>query len=105
MPIIVHCPCGAQFRVRDEYAGKKAQCPTCGEAVVIPTEADQTPSYVAAPGASGNEPEGEIPHPLRPQSLLFPPPAGGRAINGLPASIRGCSGWGGSAGWRVCWSG
>ncbi len=59
MPISVHCPCGAQFRVRDEYAGKKAQCPTCGEPVVIPT-ADQSPAYMAAPGAAMHEPGGEF---------------------------------------------
>ena len=37
MPITVNCQCGHQFRVRDEYAGKKAQCPNCGDPVVIPS--------------------------------------------------------------------
>ena len=36
MPITVSCDCGHQFRVRDEYAGKRAQCPACGDPVVIP---------------------------------------------------------------------
>ncbi len=36
MPITVACDCGHQFRVRDEYAGKKAQCPACGDPVAIP---------------------------------------------------------------------
>jgi len=41
MPISVSCACGAALRVRDEAAGKKAKCPKCGAAVLIPAaEAD-----------------------------------------------------------------
>ena len=36
MAIHVRCDCGALFQVREEYAGKKGQCPTCGNLVMIP---------------------------------------------------------------------
>lgn len=50
MPITVNCQCGHQFRVRDEYAGKKAQCPNCGEPVVIPQASAQPASLGESPG-------------------------------------------------------
>lgn len=53
MPITVNCSCGHQFRVRDEYAGKKAQCPNCGEPVLIPHAAD--------PSATVNESPADFP--------------------------------------------
>ncbi len=80
MPITVHCPCGAQFRVRDEYAGKKAQCPTCGEAVIIPVTADEPPSYVAAPGAV-HEPGGDVPQYPSPSPSATSPWIGRRSGN------------------------
>lgn len=40
MSITVTCECGAEFRVRSEYAGKRTQCPTCGEILLIPTPED-----------------------------------------------------------------
>ena len=37
MPIAVACPhCDWKGRVKDELAGKKGKCPTCGELVPIP---------------------------------------------------------------------
>lgn len=50
MPITVNCECGHQFRVRDEYAGKKAQCPACGEPVMIPLATFQSPMMNESPG-------------------------------------------------------
>ena len=90
MPITVHCPCGAQFRVRDEYAGKKAQCPTCGEAVIIPMTADEPPSYVAAPGAV-HEPIGEIPQYPAPSAMApyVPRRSGNRWFAGLDSGLFG----------------
>lgn len=49
MPITVHCDCGHQFRVRDEYAGKKAQCPGCGDPVMIPMATFQPASLSDSP--------------------------------------------------------
>jgi hypothetical protein len=50
MPITVNCDCGHQFRVRDEYAGKKAQCPACGDPVMIPSGTFQPPTMNESPG-------------------------------------------------------
>lgn len=37
MPIDVSCPsCSGSFKVKDEYAGKRAKCPKCGEPMTIP---------------------------------------------------------------------
>ncbi len=35
MPIAVNCGCGKQFRVPDEYAGKKIKCTSCGEMRIV----------------------------------------------------------------------
>jgi predicted Zn finger-like uncharacterized protein len=48
MPISVHCPsCSAAFKVKDEYAGKRAKCPKCSEPLTIPAAA--APPEPAAP--------------------------------------------------------
>jgi hypothetical protein len=37
MPITVTCPsCSVTFKTKDEYAGKRAKCPKCGEPLTIP---------------------------------------------------------------------
>lgn len=46
MAIPVHCECGAVFEVRDEYAGKKGLCPTCGTQVLIPQPGEVVPPKV-----------------------------------------------------------
>lgn len=35
------CPCGRQLQAREEDVGKKARCPSCGEVMTIPAEADE----------------------------------------------------------------
>lgn len=51
MPIAVTCPsCSATFNVKDEYAGKRAKCPTCAEPLTVPGGAAPTPA--ARPKAS-----------------------------------------------------
>src|SRR5712672_1743515 len=36
--LLVTCPgCGKKLQVKDELAGKKAKCPTCGSPFAIPT--------------------------------------------------------------------
>jgi hypothetical protein len=37
MPISFDCPCGKNFTVGDEYAGKRTKCPACGAPLVVPT--------------------------------------------------------------------
>jgi len=36
MPIAVRCACGKEYRFKDEYAGRRAKCPACGQVVRIP---------------------------------------------------------------------
>jgi hypothetical protein len=36
MPIVVRCACGKEYHFKDEYAGRRAKCPACGQVVRIP---------------------------------------------------------------------
>jgi len=36
MAISVRCRCGGEFAAKDEHAGRRARCPTCGDVLVIP---------------------------------------------------------------------
>lgn len=57
MPITVNCPsCSVTFKTKDDYAGKRAKCPKCGEPLTIPAVVDTVlmppPAKVAAPVAA-----------------------------------------------------
>lgn len=49
MPVVVTCRCGQSFRAIDELAGKRVNCPSCGQPLAIPplppatSSADDTP--------------------------------------------------------------
>jgi DNA-directed RNA polymerase subunit RPC12/RpoP len=47
MPIPVSCVCGRQFKVPDEYAGRKIKCPACTGALSV-TTAPEAPRPVEA---------------------------------------------------------
>lgn len=50
--IKVHCPCGKVLNVKDEYAGKRGKCPSCGATNQIPQlAAASTPVASTAPAA------------------------------------------------------
>ena len=36
MPIPVKCECGRSMKVKDELAGKRGKCPSCGTMLLIP---------------------------------------------------------------------
>lgn len=38
MSIVFRCDCGRQLQVKDEFAGKKGKCPSCGAEVDIPDQ-------------------------------------------------------------------
>ncbi len=65
MAIRVMCECGREINVKDELAGKKGKCPSCGAVIRVPTleevatrqAADEKPAE--APPTPGAEPEGE----------------------------------------------
>ncbi|GAB4142761.1 MAG: hypothetical protein Tsb009_13290 [Planctomycetaceae bacterium] len=42
MPILVTCSCGAQYRVKDEHAGRQTNCPQCGELMTVPDVTDSS---------------------------------------------------------------
>jgi hypothetical protein len=64
MPIVLRCPCGRVLKARDEFAGSRAECPTCGRVVQIPS-ANQ-----AAPAA---EPRFDEAAPTPIEEFLDPP--------------------------------
>ncbi|MEZ6064633.1 MAG: hypothetical protein R3B90_02745 [Planctomycetaceae bacterium] len=62
MAISLTCPCGRKLRAKDEYAGTRAECPTCGRQLTIPEVGDsldlgepvrETASPPPLPGQSG----------------------------------------------------
>ena len=43
MPIEVACQCGKSFKAKDEHAGLRAKCPSCGAAIDIPKARSDPP--------------------------------------------------------------
>ena len=84
MPIKLNCPkCRKPFRVRDESAGMRVKCPTCGAVLLVP--ANPSPSSFLPESHAGTSPasaatKAETGHqtaPEEPDSLLddLPPPS------------------------------
>jgi hypothetical protein len=48
MPISMRCECGKELQAKDEFAGRRTQCPDCGRELVIPGQAAANP-YQAGP--------------------------------------------------------
>lgn len=48
MAIVVECGCGKRFGAREELAGKTLACPSCGQALTVPSAAPATPPPAAA---------------------------------------------------------
>jgi hypothetical protein len=50
MSVVVDCKCGRQFKVKEEYAGRKGHCPACGTQFTVPATPtqDRKPTAVAA---------------------------------------------------------
>src|SRR5215471_4746586 len=44
MSIPIQCECGRKLKARDEFAGTRAECPTCGRTLSIPPAADTAPA-------------------------------------------------------------
>ena len=49
MAISVTCACGKQFKVKDELAGKRGKCSSCGQVLSIPTLASSADQEKATP--------------------------------------------------------
>ena len=55
MSIVITCKCGKKCTVPEEYAGKYAKCPACGQAIPIPASGQP-----AAASAAGREDAGKL---------------------------------------------
>lgn len=70
MAIIVTCTCGAQFRAKDEHAGRQANCPHCGESMTIPMEISDDSE--GGPDVEDYPEEGDPPLPRKKRSWFKP---------------------------------
>ena len=52
MSISIQCSCGRKLKARDEFAGTRAECPTCGKTIVIPAAAHQPGATAKGENAS-----------------------------------------------------
>ncbi|MBO0699220.1 MAG: hypothetical protein J2P46_12560 [Zavarzinella sp.] len=58
MPISIACPrCNWKGRVKDELAGRKGKCPTCGELIPIPLKGSPPPVPAGAKAAVDDAPD------------------------------------------------
>src|SRR3989337_345747 len=60
--IAITCFCGKTLKVKDELAGKRGKCPSCGEAIVVPS-----PRRARTDG-TGKSPPAETPERAHPPS-------------------------------------
>jgi hypothetical protein len=77
MSIAVICQCGKKFQAKDEHAGLKTKCPSCGLPLIIPPAAER-PAAVRAgtPTAlTASTPAPAIPAPAAPASAALAPAA------------------------------
>lgn len=51
MAIFVTCPCGRQLAARDEHAGKRVRCPSCGRELMVPILSPVSPASAPIPQA------------------------------------------------------
>jgi hypothetical protein len=81
MAISLKCTCGLQLRVKDEAAGKRLKCPSCGKTLRIP-QRTVTPPLESAPNEHSAMPELSCEDPNRSRVARF-----------LPSRSRGSSGF------------
>jgi hypothetical protein len=60
MPVAVSCDCGKQFKVADEYAGRKIKCPGCGGVLAVTTAPTARPPARAPVVATPTAPPGMV---------------------------------------------
>ena len=81
MSIPIRCVCGRHLLARDDFAGARAECPTCGRTLQIPAKpgvasAANPASPPSTPASSAAPPEVE---PLEITEFLDPPTAAEQA--------------------------
>lgn len=65
--IVVACPCGAQFRAPDEFAGRRARCKSCGQTLTV-SAASAAGTDAAPPPAPPTSAATAMPSPPAPIS-------------------------------------
>lgn len=86
MPIVVQCSCGRVLKARDEFAGSRAECPTCGKLVQIPEASAE--NYTNAAGDSvGSSASQAGQAALTPVREYFDPPSGSAKPQATAAAV------------------
>ncbi len=87
MSITVTCTCGAQFRVKDEHAGRQAKCPHCNESMTIPDDIDdEAEEDLDVEDYADDDSVATTPQPRRrKKKSLF----GGWSFGGAPGTLLG----------------
>ena len=57
--MILHCECGAKFKVSDELAGRRGKCPHCGAVLNIGAPVACPPTIAAAPRTPARAPDAD----------------------------------------------
>jgi hypothetical protein len=67
MPIAFACPCGREYRVSDEHAGKRIRCRDCSNVIEVPlseaAEAAPPPSPTRSMAVAAEKPRYKLPTP------------------------------------------
>src|SRR4051794_37382534 len=67
MSIGVRCPgCAKKVKAKDELAGKRVKCPSCGQAVVLPSVHTSSQLEATSPPAEKMPPASKTPSPAAP---------------------------------------
>ena len=82
MAIAVTCECGRSFKAKDEHAGLRAKCPSCGVVLDIPKEVPDFSSILS----DGHEATGSIPRGWSRLSTLTPVRGGLSGVSARRAS-------------------
>ncbi len=69
MTIYLQCECGARLNARDEFAGRRAECPSCGRTIQVAKAAARQPDEEAVAGSGSPVPS----LPIEIREFLDPP--------------------------------
>jgi len=74
MPIKFRCTCGKVLAARDEHAGRRAKCPTCGAVVEVPKKSEARPASAPAAPRPAPAPSAAARPAAAPAGKVAPPP-------------------------------
>ena len=85
MSFQIVCPCGSRFTVKDEWVGRKAHCPKCGQHLLISRPQGHSPSGLPGQPAAARGPVADD------SALVVTCPGCGGKLK-VPAAMRGKAG-------------